>query len=115
MTLHRPITALLLSLVIAFTSLSMALARGQSNQLSVITICNGSIAQKIVVDENGQPVTAKHTCPECSLNLFDLTRLAGALSPPSQASQRAYLSAMSTIGISRFIPVPSARGPPQIV
>lgn len=60
----RPILALSLALMLAFTSLSLAVARGQAPAVGVIEICSGHGMQMFPVDADGNPTGPAHVCPD---------------------------------------------------
>jgi len=67
----RPLIAIGLALMIAFTSGAMAAARGETGPAGSMVICTGFTFTTIQVDADGQPVSAVHICPDCALSLFD--------------------------------------------
>lgn len=63
----RAITALLLSLVLAIGSMSMAVARGQAPMGAAIALCSADGVIPVVLDAQGNPqqATPRHLCPDC--------------------------------------------------
>ncbi len=62
----RSLSALLLSLVLALASVSMAVARGQMPMGTTMTLCSQGQAVTVTLDASGRPVTAPpHLCPDC--------------------------------------------------
>lgn len=65
----RSFTALLLALVLALTSQSMAVARGASAATGQMVLCTGSGPMAIYLDAEGKPTSAPHICPDSALNI----------------------------------------------
>jgi hypothetical protein len=61
------LTGLALGMVI--TALSVGHARGQAQVSGEVVLCIGTQVVTVTVDENGQPVTSTHTCPDGVLKL----------------------------------------------
>lgn len=62
----RVLTALLLSLVLAIASVSMAVARGQVPMGATIALCTATGTVSVTLDANGNPQpTGPHLCPDC--------------------------------------------------
>ncbi|SIS67606.1 hypothetical protein [Phaeovulum vinaykumarii] len=66
----RTLFTLLLALVLGATSLTMAVARGQTRAAGEIVICTGYGFSTITVDANGDPVGPVHICPDMVLGLM---------------------------------------------
>ncbi|MFC2966515.1 hypothetical protein [Acidimangrovimonas pyrenivorans] len=66
----RTLLPLALSLVLAATGLTMAVARGQARVAGKIVVCSGYGLTTIYVDENGKEVPKVHICPDCVLALM---------------------------------------------
>jgi hypothetical protein len=60
----RPALALCLALLLAVTSVSLAVARGQAPPAGEIVICTGLGLQSVAVDAQGRPVSRPHICPD---------------------------------------------------
>lgn len=60
----------LLALMLSFTSLGMAVARGATTPTGEAVLCTGSGPIAILIDDEGNPVGAPHICPDCALSLF---------------------------------------------
>ncbi len=110
----RGISALFLSLVLALTSLSMAVARGQGRQIAgeEIVICTGVGITTITVDANGNPVKTIHMCPDAMMQMAAAFQAPVMPIPckakfvrqrPANARHAALQEALS----------PLARGPPE--
>ena len=116
MMLHASrFTALMLAVILAVTSVSMAVARGQTRIADEIIVCSGQGLITVAVDENGDPAGPAHLCPDMVLAMLaapvldapDLLRPAAGMEriDPPQAP--------ALVGVSR--PAPCARGPPRPV
>lgn len=69
----RQISVIALCALILLTSQSMAVARGQMPPDGQMVLCTGAGSVVIFVDENGQPTTAPHLCPDCILTLANVS------------------------------------------
>lgn len=71
--------ALMLALMLALTSLSLAVARGQATPAGTIALCSGAGMQMLYVDADGNPTGPPHVCPDgvAALALVDMN-------PPAQ-------------------------------
>jgi len=58
-----------MAIILAFSSLSAATARGQRYDGQKVVICTGEILVTVTIDENGQPVKHTHVCPDYALLL----------------------------------------------
>jgi len=63
----RVLSSLLLALVLALTSQSMAVARGASAATGQMVLCTGNGPVAVYMDAQGQPTSAPHICPDASL------------------------------------------------
>jgi len=66
----RTYLALMLSLMLAFTGHSMAVARGMPGPEGHMVICTGEGLVMVYVDEDGIPVSPPHLCPEGAVSLI---------------------------------------------
>lgn len=107
--------ALMLALMLALTSLSLAVARGQATPAGTIALCSGAGMQMLHVDADGNPTGPPHVCPDgvAALALVDMDA-------PAQALRR--VRDGETLRIPRDVPavaqpvVPAqARGPPPVI
>ncbi|HHI70452.1 MAG TPA: hypothetical protein ENJ91_05570 [Rhodobacteraceae bacterium] len=111
----RLINAFFLSLTLAFTSYSFAVARGENADFGVeMVICTGVGITTITLGPDGEPVEKTHICPD-GMMIF-----ASANYVPPQPALPAVMK-------WRFVPpaeiseqpqetlAPLARGPPRIV
>lgn len=67
---RHPIIAIFLTLVLAVTGQSMAVARGASAATGQMVLCTGSGPLAIYVDAQGNLTSAPHICPDCALNIL---------------------------------------------
>lgn len=62
----RVVTAFVLSLVLAFASVSMAVARGQTPIGTAVTLCTAEGLVTTRLDAQGNPLpSTPHLCPDC--------------------------------------------------
>lgn len=64
----RPVLSVVLSAVLALTSLSAAAARGQDTVFGTMVICRGMTVVTVFVDADGEPVEQVHICPDAALS-----------------------------------------------
>lgn len=109
----RPLLSLGLALVLALTSLTMAVARGQAMPAGEMVICSGYGVTTVTVDAQGNPVGILHPCPKC------LSALALWLAPTPPATPSAPLGHSRLAAPVPMLPAeatdpapPRARGPP---
>jgi hypothetical protein len=69
-SIFRTYLALSLALMLALTGQSMAVARGATDAAGQMVLCTGTGPVTIFVDENGEPTSAPHICPDCALHLL---------------------------------------------
>lgn len=111
----RNIFVLGLALLIGFTSVQFATARGQPPAVGMMEICTGTGPIHILVDENGEPTGGVMLCPDYALSFF-----ADVWSALPQANCDAQWQAIS-VSQGTLCPVThdvlsaQARGPPIFV
>lgn len=66
----RLLLSLALTLLLAFTSLGMAVARGQHRGMEQVVICSGPGVVMVTLDAQGNPVGPASLCPDGALSLF---------------------------------------------
>lgn len=69
----RALLAFSLAILVAFTSQSLAVARGQAVASGQMVICSGGQVVTVSVDAEGNPVGPAHVCPDCALHVLDLS------------------------------------------
>lgn len=115
MTSLRPLTGLLLALIVALASVGLAVARGQPRMADWVDIC-GDNGAEVAVDARGQPVGMIHLCPDCIAPFaFATLALPAPMPMPPMASGRA-ASPVVTLSVAlRPAPGQEARGPPGLI
>lgn len=108
-------SAYLLALLLAFTGLSLAEARGTGADMGMeIVICAGVTMTTIIVGPDGQPIEETHICPDGS-SIFAATFALPMLALPEPRLLRAEARLASDLFTSRNEISPSARSPPALV
>jgi len=111
----RPVTALLFALLLAISSGTMAVARGQATSVGTMVLCTGSGPASVPVDAEGKPTGPAHICPDCALSLFAAH---AAPSPdPVRPVADAALAASAPVAqllLRRHATLGLARGPPSL-
>lgn len=121
MTRLRPLLGLLLSLVLAATSLTAAEMRGHAMGSQIIEICSdtadGSQVATIVLDAAGNPMEPPHPCPDCTLGagLALLTAPPTGLTPPQTLVARLLVVTVSADPATIHAQTPRARAPPLMI
>lgn len=113
----RPVRflSLILALVVALTSGTMAVARGQVRSGDRIVICSGLGIVTVEVDAQGNPVGPVHICPDCALSfLAHLDTVAPSVLRPLTPGL-GLLASPQRLASGRAVPMPRARGPPALV
>ena len=109
----RLVAAGMLSVLLAVSSITFALARGQHHGLYEVVICTGSASATILVDAGGQPARPMPFCPEC---LGPTLALADAAAQPLAPQAMAFRLCVprSVVASEPWQPQPKARGPPSV-
>lgn len=111
----RPLTALLLALLLALSSGTMAVARGQATAVGTMVLCSGQGPVAVPVDAEGNPTGPAHICPDCALSLFAAhSAPPPALARPATAALPASVAPEARIPPRRASITPPARGPPPL-
>jgi len=109
----RSALGLSLALLVAFTSVSLAVARAQPRPVGEIVICTGLGLQTIAVDEEGRPVGRPHVCPDGVAALLALVEVTA----PDEAARPIRRVALWQEGADlregRAVLRARARAPPQ--
>lgn len=112
----RAIIALVLTVLLSLTSVTMAAARVQSVGVMQITICAGDgTHHEITLDAQGKPISPPHHCPDCSA--VTGAPPAGAAPDMARPIGRA-LPQVCAVVLPETVdvpPVPPARGPPDLI
>lgn len=111
----RLICALVLSLMLGLTSVTMAVARAQAPAVSQITICSGYGVVTLSVDAEGNPTGGVHHCPLCVLGmgLAVLPVTPGPVRPSTRGE--ALVWPLVRYNLAQPLRVPQARGPPGLI
>lgn len=108
----RSLLALSLALIVAATSLTMAVARGQARVAGEIVICTGLGVTVIAVDAEGNPTGPAHICPDMVLAMLAAPPLAPVILTPPDTARRAPGLPEPATARGGDAPRPAARGPP---
>lgn len=115
MTSVRNLTSLGLALLIAFTSVQFAAARGQPPAVGTMEICTGTGPVHILVDENGEPTGGVMICPDYAMAFF--ADVWGVVPDPQLVAlwRNIWLPGGAISAYSTAPRVAQARGPPKRV
>lgn len=108
-------TFVLLLLLVVFTSMALAAARGQAPAVGTLVICTGTGPIHILVDENGQPTGGLMVCPDYAVAFFaDITAVTPDLVRNDVWSDlwQSHTESLATI---TPVPLSQPRGPPVSV
>lgn len=112
---RRTYIALLLSLMLALTGQSMAVARGAAAATGQMVLCTGAGVMAVYIDAEGNPTSAPHICPDASLN----TTFEGPLSLAHEPARLVTFQPPQTRAFVAFLTPrkerPSPRAPPVAV
>ncbi len=109
----RNITTALFAAVLALTSVTLAVGQHAMPQGTRMVICTDLGAQTVVLDANGNPVQADHSCIDCfTATLAQDVPPALPLPMPPLAAQTQLARPADTATPSRAPLQPHARGPP---
>ena len=111
----RHITVLGLALLIGFTSVQFAAARGQPPAVGTMEICTGTGPIHILVDENGEPTGGVMICPDYALAFFADVWAEGAQALWVAQWQGVSLPQTTQRRVSAEVQSAQARGPPPLV
>lgn len=116
MPIVRPLSGLLLAMLMAITSVTMAVARGQDRMGTSVEICGGFGEVFITLNADGQPMVTSHSCPDC-LGGVSALDLPGSPAFPQrpQVASRAPFAAVVIVAASLPQPQATARGPPSLI
>lgn len=111
----RPLFLALMATILAVTSLTMAVARGQVQIAGEIVICTGYGITTVTVDDEGNPTGPVHLCPDMVLGMMAaLDTPPPVLTRPEGRVERIEASAPARLRGSS-VPQPRARDPPALV
>ena len=107
-------TALLLGLVLAMTSVSMAVARGGMSLSGSMVLCIGATQQLVPLGPDGAPQDTQHPCPDCTMGAMALTEVAPLDAPVSLAA-RLFVRPFVLIVHASPVQGGQGRGPPSLI
>ena len=111
----RLINALFLSLTLTLTSYSMAVARGQNQDIGTdMVICTGVGMITITIGPDGEPVETTHICPD-AMTIFAAAITTHDIPAQPTALQWRVMVPEATLTHPQETLSPSARGPPLVV
>jgi hypothetical protein len=109
----RPFVATCLALILAVTSLTMAVARGQTRVAGEIVICTGYGMSTVKVDANGEPADPIHICPDMALGFMAALEVVSPTPTRPEGASNAAFDAAS-LRLTAYSTFPSrARDPPS--
>jgi len=111
----RPVLFGLLALILALTSQTMAVARGQTRIAGEIVICSGYGLTTISVDEDGNPVGPVHICPDMVLGLMAALEVQPPTLTRPEGGVTQLVATETVIPATQSEPRPRARDPPATV
>jgi hypothetical protein len=107
--------ALLLALIVALTSVTMAVARGQGRPAGEMVLCLGLGLVSVPIDDRGRPTGPAHLCPDAAPALFVADGIPAAQPSARPAQARAGVPCARALPGGLAAPSPNARGPPLFV
>ena len=111
----RSVLVLLLALLLALTSQSLATARGQTRAGEAVVICSGDSFVTIELDAQGNPVGPAHLCPDMVLAFFAAMDLPPVVLPQREGRTERSALPPGRIAASQIAPAANARAPPYAV
>jgi hypothetical protein len=111
----RSLFAIALALLLAATSMTLAVARGQTRIAGEIVICSGNGFTTVSVDEYGNPVDAVHICPDMALGLLAAIDHAPLVVERPAGRVSDLILVEPRLPRARSFVVVRARGPPMVV
>jgi hypothetical protein len=107
------LTGLALGMIV--TALSVGHARGQARVAGEVVLCVGTQVVTVTVDENGQPVTSTHTCPDGVLKLAAPLASPAVVTRPLVLLPVGFVLPESSSAVSVAVIEWKARAPPRLV
>lgn len=109
------LAALLLSLCLALTSVTAAMAHVQSAGAHQIVLCGTpGIEETITLNAFGDPVKTPHHCPDCLSVTALVLPDAPALSRPATQRRTVPPAPLAWAPLAQAL-IPTARGPPVLI
>jgi hypothetical protein len=112
--LLNPATALLLGLVLAMTSVSMAVARGGMSMSGAMILCIDADPQLVPLGPDGEPMQASHACPDCTIGALALTQ-PQPLDAPEWRMARLDVRPFTLVVHETAVQGGQGRGPPFLI
>ncbi|MGI3183697.1 hypothetical protein [Nioella aestuarii] len=110
--LLNPATAVLLGLVLAMTSVSMAVARGGMSMTGSMILCIDAEQQIVPIGPDGEPMQVTHACPDCTIGALALTGLQ-PLDAPEWRMALLYARPFTLLVHETTVQGGQGRGPPS--
>lgn len=114
-TFMRPFVAICLAVILAATSLTMAVARGQTRIAGELVLCTGYGISTVTVDANGEPTGPVHICPDMVLGLMAALDMAAPILSRPEGVAAAMFDADLVALRAHAVPPSRARDPPSLV
>ena len=111
----RKYLAFVLIAMLAFTSQSMAVARGATGVAGQIVLCTGTGPVAVYVDEDGQPTGPPHICPDFALHFLEAVAAPDIAPVPMATTVERAVFAPGAIRAETRTIIASARAPPAAV
>jgi len=108
----RLLSSVMLALVLALTSQSMAVARGASAATGKVVLCTGAGLVAVYTDAQGKPTSAPHICPDAALNVLTDVPDVMARAPWTLITRGPYLPTVVGQSPTLHAPKPQPRAPP---
>ena len=112
--LLSPATALLLGLVLAMTSVSMAVARGGMSLSGTMILCIDASQQVVPLGPDGAPMEVNHACPDCTVGAMALVEPL-PLDAPEWRMATLYTRPFATRIHEAPVQGGQGRGPPSLI
>jgi hypothetical protein len=109
-----PLTAIVLGLVLAMTSVSMAVARGGMSLSGAMILCIDASQETVLLGPDGEPIEVQHPCPDCTMGALALTDPA-PLTAPVWRMARLYARPFALHIHETAVEGGQARGPPSLI
>ncbi|MGP6088258.1 hypothetical protein [Antarctobacter jejuensis] len=109
----RSIAGVLMAVMLAVTGLSAAAARGQqADAVGSMVICHGLTVATVLIDAEGNPVEARHICPDGAQALFADAGVSATGAVVSLTWRPILWGRIQVLPAGQDSPVAQARGPP---
>ena len=112
---RKSLVAIGLVLMLALTSLHMAVARGQGAAVSEMALCLGGSMVVVPVDAQGNPTGPGHVCPDCALSFIVFDPASADLGPAHIPRLTVVRPVAARLVVARRVMRPAARAPPKLL